>query len=32
VTLTDALGHTVTGTIPGTSGGSVGAQFPATCP
>jgi hypothetical protein len=31
VTLTDALGHTVTGTVPGTSGGSVGAQFPGTC-
>ena len=31
VTLTDVLGHTVTGTIPNASGGSVGAQFPATC-
>jgi hypothetical protein len=30
VTLTDALGHTVQGTIPG-SGGGIGAQFPATC-
>jgi len=32
VTLTDTLGHTVTGTIPTSSGGSIGAQFPATCP
>jgi hypothetical protein len=31
VTLTDTLGHTVTGTIPTSSGGSIGAQFPATC-
>ena len=31
VTLTDSLGHTVTGTIPSSSGGSVGAQFPAVC-
>jgi hypothetical protein len=31
ITLTDALGHTITGTIPGSSGGSTGAQFPATC-
>ncbi len=28
VTLTDTLGHTVTGTIPTASGGSIGAQFP----
>jgi hypothetical protein len=32
VTLTDTLGHTVTGTIPTSSGGSVGVQFPKTCP
>ena len=32
VTLKDALGHTVTGTIPSSSGGSVGTQFPGTCP
>jgi hypothetical protein len=32
VTLTDTLGHMVTGTIPGSSGGSVGAQFPMSCP
>jgi hypothetical protein len=31
VTLTDALGHTVHGTIPSNSGGSVGTQFPAAC-
>ena len=31
VTLTDTVGHTITGTIPGSSGGSVGAQFPMTC-
>jgi expansin (peptidoglycan-binding protein) len=31
VTLTDTVGHVVTGTIPGSSGGSVGAQFPMTC-
>jgi hypothetical protein len=31
VTLTDTLGHTIHGTIPTTSGGSIGAQFPATC-
>jgi|HubBroStandDraft_6_1064221.scaffolds.fasta_scaffold04320_9 hypothetical protein len=31
VTLTDTLGHTITGTIPTSSGGSIGAQFPATC-
>ena len=31
VTLTDTLGHVVTGTIPGSSGGSVGAQFPTVC-
>jgi hypothetical protein len=31
VTLTDTLGHVVTGTIPATSGGSVGTQFPANC-
>jgi hypothetical protein len=32
VTLTDTLGHVVTGTIPGSSGGSIGVQFPETCP
>ena len=31
VTLTDTLGHQITGTIPTSSGGSIGAQFPATC-
>jgi hypothetical protein len=31
VTLTDTLGHTITGTIPTSSGGSIGSQFPATC-
>ncbi len=31
VTLTDGVGHTVTGVIPGQSGGSIGVQFPATC-
>jgi hypothetical protein len=31
VTLTDTVGHVVTGTIPGSSGGSVGVQFPMTC-
>jgi hypothetical protein len=30
VTLTDALGHTVTGTVP-TNGGSIGVQFPNSC-
>jgi hypothetical protein len=31
VTLTDTLGHTIHGTIPSNSGGSIGAQFPTTC-
>jgi expansin (peptidoglycan-binding protein) len=31
VTLTDTLGHTVTGTMPSSSGGSVGVQFPMVC-
>ncbi len=31
VTLTDTVGHVITGTLPGSSGGSVGAQFPMTC-
>jgi len=31
ITLTDIYGHTVTGTLPGTNGGSLGVQFPATC-
>lgn len=32
--LTDVLGHTITGTVSGTSGGSLGAQFPSpgNCP
>lgn len=30
VTLKDAVGHTITGTIP-SSAGSIGAQFPLTC-
>jgi expansin (peptidoglycan-binding protein) len=30
VTLTDALGHTVTGTVP-TNGGDIGVQFPNSC-
>jgi hypothetical protein len=29
VTLTDSQGHTVTGTIPASSGGSIGVQFPS---
>jgi hypothetical protein len=33
--LTDGLGHSITGTIPTSSGGSIGVQFPvsssATC-
>jgi hypothetical protein len=28
VTLTDGLGHSITGTIPTSSGGSIGVQFP----
>jgi len=31
VTLTDTVGHVITGTLPTSSGGSVGAQFPMTC-
>lgn len=31
VTLTDTVGHVVTGTIPSSSGGGVGVQFPMTC-
>jgi hypothetical protein len=31
VTLTDLIGHKITGTLPATSGGSLGVQFPATC-
>jgi hypothetical protein len=31
VTLTDSQGHVVTGTIPSSSGGSIGVQFPSTC-
>jgi expansin (peptidoglycan-binding protein) len=31
VTLKDTVGHTVTGTLPGSSGSSVGVQFPLTC-
>jgi hypothetical protein len=30
LTLTDIMGHTVTGTL-GSNGGSIGAQFPTTC-
>jgi hypothetical protein len=29
--LTDTVGHVVTGTIPNSNGGSVGVQFPLTC-
>jgi hypothetical protein len=32
ITLTDAYGHSITGTLPGTNNGSLGTQFPATCP
>ena len=31
VSLTDTLGHNITGTIPGSSGGSIGSQFPMVC-
>jgi hypothetical protein len=31
VTLTDLIGHTITATMPGASGGSLGKQFPSTC-
>jgi expansin (peptidoglycan-binding protein) len=31
VTLTDTLGHVVTGTIPTSNGGSTGVQFPQSC-
>jgi hypothetical protein len=31
VTLTDTLGHVITGTIPTSSGGSINAQFPMVC-
>jgi hypothetical protein len=31
ITLTDIYGHTITGTLPGTNGGSLGVQFPDTC-
>jgi hypothetical protein len=31
VTLRDAVGHTVTGTLPSSGSGSIGAQFPLTC-
>jgi hypothetical protein len=31
LTLTDTLGHFVTGTVPGSSGGSTGTQFPLNC-
>jgi len=31
VTLKDTVGNTITGTIPSTSGGSVGAQLPLKC-
>jgi hypothetical protein len=32
VTLTDVLGHTAHGTIPSSSGQSIGGQFAVTCP
>jgi hypothetical protein len=32
ISLTDTYGHTVTGTLPGSNNGSLGVQFPATCP
>jgi hypothetical protein len=32
ISLTDTYGHTITGTLPGTNNGSLGIQFPATCP
>jgi hypothetical protein len=31
VTLTDLIGHQITATMPGASGGSLGKQFPSTC-
>lgn len=31
VTLTDTVGHVIAGTLPTSSGGSGGAQFPMTC-
>jgi hypothetical protein len=31
VTLTDLIGHTITATMPGAGGGSLGKQFPSTC-
>ncbi len=31
VTLTDVMGHTVTGTVPSSGAGSLGVQFSATC-
>jgi hypothetical protein len=31
VTLTDTLGHVITGTVPTSSGGSINAQFPMLC-
>jgi hypothetical protein len=32
ISMTDTYGHTITGTLPGTDGASLGIQFPATCP
>jgi hypothetical protein len=32
ISMTDTYGHTITGTLPGTNNGSLGIQFPATCP
>jgi hypothetical protein len=31
VTLTDMIGHQITGMLPANSGGSLGVQFPSTC-
>ena len=31
ITLTGTLGHQITGTIPSSRGGSIGAQFPMVC-
>jgi hypothetical protein len=32
ISMTDTYGHTITGTLPGSDGASLGIQFPATCP
>jgi hypothetical protein len=31
VTLTDSVGHTITGTLPSSGSGNIGKQFPLTC-